>query len=1007
MSETPSEEKAAKLITSSGTGQSMVTLIIKGRTDTLSGLLAEITKIHKKLVEMHSSNDVDQKDLDKLVGLLPDRKYEPEYTTSAELFYSKIEDELPSVNQEISLAQTDECFDSSAVQSVKIRLIRNFKALARTIQRIPFFVVNKFIGTGKGKRRDYPDWNHTVHPGRVARYAIYKVSRLPESWIHSDRRYYRELVQIYEELFRHLFESLDISDIGSNKAAGREALQSAADSVKSLRNKVRLALQNVESECVVFSDQISEAVQETAAIAGTLEFPHHRYSGKRLQKSRQAAVQRMSSHYEEWHRDYNALADRVLALKSLYGFSVNLISSAGKLHANIDSLYSKSIKVPVEKIFASFMVIHREFDEKSIKGNKKSVSSAIGVLNRKLKDVVINPLEKLLSGLTEKDELFNGSEVFIREVVEATVKLPGNIDLIENCDDERVPPKTVTEQIDLRRAIDAFVRSDIIRDIKPVSSRIETYLARKNRELAELGSITDVNLSMATDALDDPDAEHSSEEALKLIIESLDRIENRIESTITSIVTENEECTDIVNVHTREAIQYLRDLIHNKELIRLKWKTRELEARSTAIGWKEGLISKSQFYGRKAELILKITGKKASVFWNSLRGFLGYRVQVDETIKTDVANYLAETERRIAELPLIYRKLYSFEPLQDKRYLTGRNIALLRFEKSWLNWNRGLFSNTVFVGERGSGKTTMIHMSEEMTDPTIERLIIRMNHTISEVSYLLNELCKTLSLEPVNSTTEFINSVNDMPEKKIVVLEGFQNLYLRNINGFDAIESFLLILSRTSEKIYWIVTSSRYAWSYLDKVLNVAEYFTDIIYCDRLSNQDIRELIQNRHAMSGYDLVFEPGTQDLHSRAYKKLEGNTQLQQEYLSERYFENLAEIAEGNASIAIIYWLRSVARTDTSRIYISPLEEKRVQLSADLTEDALFTLAAILMHDDLTVEQLAGVLNMSHPRCRLLLSRMKSRSILTEHENRYYLNNMLYRHATRIVTGKNILH
>ncbi|MFU8860169.1 MAG: hypothetical protein ACNA8K_07075 [Cyclonatronaceae bacterium] len=887
-------------------------------------------------------------------------------------------------------------------------MIRKLKALIRNVQRIPFSLYNGLFRKGSSKQKDYPVWKHTVHPGRVARNVIYNESRLPESWLHNDRRYYRELVQIYEDMFRRLFDAHGNSDVSSNmKTAGREVIQSAVDAVKSLRNKVRQALQNVESECHLFSVEITDAVHNTAAVAGTLEFPHRWYDDKRLLGSRQAAVQRMSSYNRDWQKDYNALADRVLALKSLYGFSVNLIEAAGKLHKDIDSLYSKSIKIPVQSIYESFNIIHKKFDDKRIKGNRKSVRSAIGGLKQELKDVVINPLEKLLSGLAEKDELFNGAEDFIREIVEATVKLPGSIELIQNTDDERVPPKTDTEQIDLQRAIDAFVRSDIIRDIKPVSSRIEKYIARTNRELIELGSITDVNLSMAADALDDPEAENSSEEALKLIIESLDRIENRIKFTIESIESENKECLGIIHSHTSDATDYLINLVLNKDLINLKWKTREFEARTKAIGWKENLISRSHSYTKKIVLTQKIAGKKVTVIWNNLRGFLGYKGKVDDTITTNVANYLAETEQRISELPLIYRKLYSFEPLKDKRYLTGRNSALLKFGKSWLNWQKGLFANTVFVGERGSGKTTMIHMIEEITEPEIEHLVVCMNYTISDISILLGELCKTLSMEPVKSAVEFIDSVNELPGKKIVILEGFQNLYLRNINGFDAIERFLLILSRTPGKIYWVVTSSRYAWNYLDKVLNVSEYFTDIIYCDRLSNHEIRDMILNRHAMSGYDLVFEPGSQDMQSRSYRKLEGNPQQQQEYLSERYFENLAEIAEGNATIAIIYWLRSVARTDTSRIYISQLEEKRVQMRADLTEDALFTLAAILMHDDLTVDQLAGVLNMSTSRCRLLLSRMKSRNILTEHEDRYYLNNMLYRHATRIVSGKNILH
>jgi hypothetical protein len=997
------------LLMQSGTRRRIETGIAKDRVTALSRLLSDVTTIHKKLVELRSSGKIEQDDLNQLIDLMPARDSLSGAEEMLNAFFSKIEDAFQPVVATMWLAQDEECFNSSSGLAGRGKMIRKIKSFVRSVQRAPLFVYNKTIGAGGGEKRDYPDWKHTLYPGKAARYVLYSEYQHPETWIHSDRRHYRELVLIMEVMFRNLCESLEVADMGENQQiAGRETVQTAIDALKSLRNKVRQALQKVESESRLFVDELAISIHSISLIAGTAEFPNRRYSEKRLHKLKQAAIARLHGHYADWYKDYDARADRVLAVKSLYVFLVSLITSSGKLHQQIDALYTESIKNRIEKISAAYMVIHKEFDDKSIRGDRNSVQKAIGILNKKLNGDVIKPLEMLLSGLTNQEAIFSGAEEFIRQIVDASVKLPGEIELIDSVEEDRVPPRTGTERIDLRRAIDAYIRSDIIRDIKPITSRIESYISRINRELEELSSITDVNLGMAADVLDDSNGdENTSEEALKLIIESLDRIENRIKLTIGSIETENEECLKIVSLQTGEAVHYLRELILKRELIRLKWKTRELEARTTALGWKEELASRSQTFFTYFTVFIRTSGKKAVFLWNKLRRLLGYKQTLDESIKTDVANYLAETERRIAELPLIYRKLYSFEPLQDRRYLTGRNNAISRFRKSWTNWEKGLFSNTVYIGERGSGKTSMINMTKDIPDPAFERIVVSMNFTISDTSILLNDLCKALSLVGAGSTEDFIQSVLQMPHRKIVILEGFQNLYLRNINGFDAIENFLLILSRTANKIFWVVTSSRYAWNYLDQVLKASEYFTDIIYCDRLSGQEIKELILNRHAMSGYDLTFEADAQVAQSRAFKKLGGNEKLQQDYLSDRYFEDLSEIAEGNATIAIIYWLRSVDAADTSRIFISALEEKRVQLSTDLSEDALFTLAAILIHDDLTVGQLAQVLNISAARSRLLLSRMKSRSILTEHDERYYLNNMLYRHATRIVTGKNILH
>jgi ABC-type branched-subunit amino acid transport system ATPase component len=978
------------------------------RMKDLSALLNSITQIQKQLVQIRLANKYSDQDFSSLIEYLPGNKDRQHAQHTFEVLFTEIESVLPDFRAQRVFVQDEAVFYADTSKPWISRITRTSKFVFRRLQRFPYVVFNR-IGEIRGKDSiPFPEWHHRNFPGRLARHELYLQRNEIESWIHSDLLLFRELALLIGNIIRRLHESISRSEDDpaeeTTEKGIREIVQTGIDDIKYLRNLVRKAIQNSESDSRLFSENLYSSILGKSKRAGTLEFPNLLYTEKKLRKKRAAAIARLSEQSEIWYHDYGAQTDRVLAGKSLFSISFHLNMASRQLISGIESLFKDILKKHVIEANREFDNIHSEFDQKKISGRKSDVQKAIRTLKKDLKVNVIDLLNSHLSGYDSSIPLFEDAENFINDVLSATAKIPGEVRLIESSDPDSIPPATQTEEIHLRRAIDTYIRSDIIRDIKPLTSRIESFISGTNRELAELTNITDVNLSMATDVLEDSG---EAAEALNLVAESLDRIGKRLESTLRKMDTECNFCVEIVQKHTQDAVDYLCGLVINQELIRLKWKTRELEVRSAARGWKDQLaVMVSSSYDTTAVWV-RFAGRKSGTAWSDIRRFLGYRVETVGTIKTDVSNYLAETGRRLAELPLIYRRLFSFEPLEERRFLSGRQTAIKRFEQVYMNWRRGLFANVMFAGERGSGKTTIINIISEIPDKDIPLVKVLMEHTIYDSKVLIDKLCEALSIGKVSDVDSFIESVQKMENRTIVILEGFQNLYIRNINGFSAIECFLLILSRTSQKIFWIVTSSRYAWNYLNKVIRTAEYFTEIIYCDELKQNEIYDLIMHRHSMSGYELYFERNQRIENTRAFKKLKGNSEAEQEYLGELYFENLTEIAEGNATIAIIYWLRSVAETNSSRITIMPLDEKRVQLSADLSEDALFALMAILLHDDLTDCQLAGVLNISEEKSRLLLSRMTSRSIFYEKEGRYYLNNMLYRHATRIVAGKNILH
>lgn len=163
----------------------------------------------------------------------------------------------------------------------------------------------------------------------------------------------------------------------------------------------------------------------------------------------------------------------------------------------------------------------------------------------------------------------------------------------------------------------------------------------------------------------------------------------------------------------------------------------------------------------------------------------------------------------------------------------------------------------------------------------------------------------------------------------------------------------------------------------------------------------------NRHKATGFRLVFEPDESIRKSRAYKKRLDKPAEVQKYLEEEFFERLAAMAEGNCSIALILWLRSLEYGEKRNIIVRPVEVAVIDELDVLTPDVLFVIASIIMHDTLKVTDLTRVMNSSVMESRVILTKLRSRGILHEMNGSYYLNQLVYRQMLRLLKSKNLIH
>jgi energy-coupling factor transporter ATP-binding protein EcfA2 len=391
-----------------------------------------------------------------------------------------------------------------------------------------------------------------------------------------------------------------------------------------------------------------------------------------------------------------------------------------------------------------------------------------------------------------------------------------------------------------------------------------------------------------------------------------------------------------------------------------------------------------------------------------VKPYLG--IQEDVAISTKEKRNLAEYLARPSvpgDLPFVYKRLFNRDFSIDNRFYISPANSFKMIGDSYDQWSRGISSNVAVIGEKGSGKSTLIRFAEQqyLMDESIAR--VNLNETFTKEEELLKKLCDALGFKPVSSKDEFIEKVERKKNRSVIVIENIQNIFIRNINGFDALEAFWIIMSSTMDKLFWIVSCSRYSWEFFIKISEADQYFSHVAYTDRLDETEIREAILTRHKSSGYELYFEPDETLKHSRAFKKLLGDEKKSQELVRDQFFSKLSKICEGNTSIAMIFWLQSIKEINSHRFVFQPLEITELDRLEVPSKEVLFTLTALIQHDSLNEQQLALALHQNPSESRLMLARLKTKGIIYAGSNGYHLNHLVYRQVVRILKQRNIIH
>lgn len=320
---------------------------------------------------------------------------------------------------------------------------------------------------------------------------------------------------------------------------------------------------------------------------------------------------------------------------------------------------------------------------------------------------------------------------------------------------------------------------------------------------------------------------------------------------------------------------------------------------------------------------------------------------------------LADVKSMTDDLPLVYQRLFTFEPLTDSALLSGRSSEMADAMRRWENWKAEDGVPLIVEGRQGSGITSFVNVLAATLEADEGRLVqIGLPDRImdeAEVARLLAESLELESCSTLDDVSAAVFSAEDGSLPNIVTLDNLEHLFLRIPGGTDLIERLLTLMAETEPRIFWIGGVSTSAWQLVSAGEPTAVSQVGVLKLAPLEGEELKEAILVRHRRSGLPLTFEEpadGRRLLKRKLIRARDGASK--KEILQTDFFEQLQRTSGGHMRLAIFQWLTAVDFEAGDGVLVHPPERPNFSLLESLALTQSFTLKAFLEHRTLTLDE-----------------------------------------------------
>lgn len=323
----------------------------------------------------------------------------------------------------------------------------------------------------------------------------------------------------------------------------------------------------------------------------------------------------------------------------------------------------------------------------------------------------------------------------------------------------------------------------------------------------------------------------------------------------------------------------------------------------------------------------------------------------------------------------------TLDAIRDTRVpLEQRTDALERVRRQIKAWrHEGVDGLVAVLGDRGTGKGHFLEAAVGLATNSLpaEKLQPPESHLTGDDG--LAWLCEATGV-PVSRVLDEVVAGLLARDPALWLFDDLHRLFVRRVGGFVALNDVLVVLRRTAHHHFWVVTCHGPTWNYLAGVRERVPLaaFQAVIRLEALAPEPLAAWLLARTEAAG----LRPDFSGLSNAA--TLGGEPTLALQRATTAYWRLLTDTSEGNPQVAFELFLSSLYGGRGASPLGVGLPPVHGQETLDALADSdLFVLAALIVHDGLTLQILTDVLNVPPERVRATCSTLLTQGVLTAAE------------------------
>ena len=544
-----------------------------------------------------------------------------------------------------------------------------------------------------------------------------------------------------------------------------------------------------------------------------------------------------------------------------------------------------------------------------------------------------------------------------------------------------LPPVTPTAEVPFREVVQAFIESSVTRDLVDLTRALSADAEQLAVTLEEFDRLVAFNVELATgelELLDDGVPESTRELVHEMVVGNLSRARTRLEAI--------RERSDGWGIRAEEGVEEavlgkldtLRAQIQEGRVSELRVRLlREAAAGRRMVRRAGGLAGLLETARDTVNDIAHGTLGPSGLA--EAQRVLGIPTAVSER-RPDPSTF-AEA-RSTADLPMVYRRLFSDVAMEAGDLLTGRRTELDRARRILDGDLGGRLRAVALVGPAGVGKRALVSAIIRKVDTRdIQRITLSGPVTAGEVEAWFEEETRD----------------------RLVVVDGFAWMFSMSPDGMAPLRAFARGLVRDDGRNRWLVHAHTPVWRFANRVAELQDAFAEVIELEPLSPSSLAGAILARHGMSGYQLSFvgDPGLGWQLRTLVRRDGGPTDRERE----AWFSALHAATGGLLNDALRLWMASIAQVDEQKgvVIIGDIPEGPLEALRSLPDDDLLTLRQVARQGVMSVETHAWLFRTSNVTSEAHLGHLAHLGLLVDDSHGYAVADHLQGPVSRVLVER----